>query len=424
MSTKPNEARQISSTFKFINQSDIDKGLDHLKKKYPNVDWSFVTPLPSSNSGKREFENKNSLTQAKRTSSFVFINQSDIDEGLDHLKNKYPNVDWSLVTPLPSSNPGKREFENKNSLTQAKRASPFVFLNQSDIDKGLDYLKKKYPNVDWSLVTPLPSPNSGKREFENKNTLTQAKRTSSFVFINQSDIDEGLDHLKNKYPNVDWSLVTPLPSSNSGKREFENKNSLTQAKRASPFVFLNQPDIVKGLDYLKKKYPNVDWSLVTPLPSSNSGKREFENKNSLTQAKKTSSFVFLNQSDIDKGLDHLKTKYPNVDWSFVTPLPSSNSGKRNQITESAKTDTNSYLNKRLYDEKKNLEILYSPRQEGNDIQEKQHKSEASHAKAKHRFFSSFDFPVPEADTKGVEHLKEKYPDVDWTVFEDDNTMDA
>ena len=193
---------------------------------------------------------------------------------------------------------------------------------------------------------------------------------------------------------------------------------------SSTFKFINQSDIDKGLDHLKKKYPNVDWSLVTPLPSSNSGKREFENKNTLTQAKRASSFVFLNQSDIDKGLDHLKKKYPNVDWSFVTPLPSPNSGKRNQIKESAETDTNSYPNKRLYDEKKNFEILYSPRQEGNDIQEKQHESEASHAKAKHRFFSSFDFPEPEADTKGVGHLKEKYLDVDWTMFEDDNTIDA
>ena len=248
--------------------------------------------------------------------------------------------------------------------------------------------------------------------------------SSTFKFINQSDIDKGLDHLKKKYPNVDWSLLAPLPSSNSGKREFENKNSLTQARRTSSFVFINQSDIDKGLDHLKKKYPNVDWSLLAPLPSSNSGKREFENKNSLTQAKRASSFVFLNQSDIDKGLDHLKKKYPNVDWSFVTPLPSPNSGKRNQIKESAETDTNSYPNKRLYDEKKNFEILYSPRQEGNDIQEKQHESEASHAKAKHRFFSSFDFPEPEADTKGVGHLKEKYLDVDWTMFEDDNTIDA
>ena len=419
ISTKSSEAndfkhpRQVQSSFKFLSQSDIDKGLDHLKKNYPNVDWSLVTPLPSPSSGKREFyrENKNTIGQAKRTSSFMFLNQSDIHKGLDYLKKKYPDVDWSIVTPLPSPSSGKREFENKNFLEEAKRSSSFIFLNQSDIDKGLDHLKKKYPNVDWSLLTLLPSPNSGKREFEEKNSLGQTKRTSSFMFLNQSDIDKGLDHLKKKYPNVDWSIVTPLPSPSSGKRDFEDKTFLRQPKRTSSFIFLNQSDIDKGLDHLKKKYPNVDWSLLTPLPSPNSGKREFE-EGSLGQTKRTSSFIFLNQSDIDKGLDHLKKKYPNVDWSLVTPLPSPNSGKReftDPITGSVRTDTKSYVSKRLYQKKKNLDIFDSSIQERNKIPEKQHE------KDKHRFFSSFFFPEPQ-DMKGQKYSQEKNPNVDWFAF--------
>ena len=406
------EEAKRSSSFIFLNQSDIDKGLDHLKKKYPNVDWSLVTPLRSPNSGKREFEEKNSLGQTKRTSSFMFLNQSDIDKGLDHLKKKYPNVDWSIVTPLPSPISGKREFEDMNSVRQAKRTSSFMFLNQSDIDKGLDHLKKKYPNVDWSIVTPLPSPISGKREFKDMNSVRQVKRTSSFMFLNQSDIDKGLGHLKKKYPNVDWSIVTPLPSPSSGKREFENKNFLEEAKRTSSFTFLNQSDIDKGLDHLKKKYPNVDWSILTPLPSPNSGKRELDDKNSIGQPKRTSSFIFLNQSDIDKGLDHLKKKYPNVDWSLVTPLPSPNSGKReltDQIMESVRTDTKSYASKKLYQEKKNLDILDYSIQERNKIPEKQHE------KDKHRFFSSFFFPEPQ-DMKEQKYSQEKSPNVDWFAF--------
>ena len=401
-----------TSSFMFLNQSDINKGLDYLKKKYPDVDWSIVTPLPSPSSGKREFENKNFLEEAKRSSSFIFLNQSDIDKGLDHWKKKYPNVDWSLLTPLPSPNSGKREFEEKNSLGQTKRTSSFMFLNQSDIDKGLDHLKKKYPNVDWSIVTPLPSPSSGKREFEDKTFLRQPKRTSSFIFLNQSDIDKGLDHLKKKYPNVDWSIVTPLPSSNSGKREIDDKNSIGQPKRTSSFIFLNQSDIDKGLDHLKKKYPNVDWSIVTPLPSPNSGKREIDDKNSIGQPKRTSSFIFLNQSDIDKGLDHLKKKYPDVDWSIVTPLPSPSSGKReftDPITGSVRTDTKSYVSKRLYQEKKNLDIFDSSIQERNKIPEKQHE------KDEHHFFSSFFFPEPQ-DMKGQKYSQEKSPNVDWFAF--------
>ena len=409
-----NSVRQVkrTSSFMFLNQSDIDKGLDHLKKKYPNVDWSIVTPLPSPSSGKREFEDKTFLRQPKRTSSFIFLNQSDIDKGLDHLKKKYPNVDWSIVTPLPSPNSGKREIDDKNSIGEPKRTSSFMFLNQSDIDKGLDHLKKKYPNVDWSIVTPLHSPSSGKREFEDKTFLRQPKRTSSFIFLNQSDIDKGLDHLKKKYPNVDWSIVTALPSPSSGKREFEDMNFVRQVKRTSSFMFLNQSNIDKGLDHLKKKYPNVDWSIVTPLPSPNSGKREIDDKNSIGQPKRTSSFIFLNQSDIDKGLDHLKKKYPDVDWSLVTPLSSPNSGKReftDPITGSVRTDTKSYVSKRLYQEKKNLDIFDTSIQERNKIPEKQHE------KDKHRFFSSFFFPEPQ-DMKGQKYSQEKYPNVDWFAF--------
>lgn len=100
--------RKLSSSFKFLNQSEINKGLDYLKTKYPNVDWSWI--FPTSNPGQKRVQEDNSLRQLKKgTSSFTFLNQSEIDKGLDYLKKKYPNVDWSWL--FPTINPGRREIE-------------------------------------------------------------------------------------------------------------------------------------------------------------------------------------------------------------------------------------------------------------------------------------------------------------------------
>jgi hypothetical protein len=113
-------------------------------------------------------------------------------------------------------------------------------------------------------------------------------------------------------------------------------------------------------------------------PTSSSGKREFKPKNSLEQTKRKSSFVFLNQSEIAKGLDYLKKKYPDVDWSSVTPT--SSSGKRefeDGIIESGRTKTNSAINEKVVQQKKSLRNLHSSIKQRNDIPERQHDSEGS-----------------------------------------------
>jgi putative NADH-flavin reductase len=440
--------RNPSSTFKFVNQSELAKGIDYLKKKYPDVDWSFVTPLPTpSISGKREFENKNSLEQTKK-SSFTFLNQSEIAKGLDYLKKKYPDVDWSFVTPLPTlagkrelehekrtfdfvnqseiakgfdylkkkypdvdwsfvmpvstSSPGKRELEHGNSLRQAKRT--FDFVTESEIAKGFDYLKKKYPDVDWSLVMPASTSSPGKRELEHGNSLRQAKRT--FDFLNQSEIAKGFDYLKKKYPDVDWSFVMPVSTSSPGRRELEHGNSLRQAKRT--FDFLNQSEIAKGFDYLKKKYPDVDWSFVMPASTSSPGRRELEHGNSLRQAKRT--FDFLNQSEIAKGFDYLKKKYPDVDWSLVMPASTSSPGRRELKGQIMESKTNSITNKRLLEQQKKSLLDSGSIQQRNDIPRKHHNSEgSSKQKARDDFTSSFEFLDPEEIKKGLEYLLEKHP---------------
>mgnify|MGYP002804068521 CR=1 FL=1 len=137
----------------------------------------------------------------------------------------------------------------------------------------------------------------------------------------------------------------------------------TKRNTSSNFTFLPISDIAKGLDYLKKKYPDVDWSAVTP--TSGTGRREFKNENLLKQAKRTSSFVFLNQSDIAKGLDYLKKKYPDVDWSAVTPT--SGTGRRELKSEIMDSNTNGILNEVAEELKKSFQIHDSSIQQRNDI---------------------------------------------------------
>ena len=336
-------------------------------------------------------------TKRNPSSTFKFVNQSELAKGIDYLKKKYPDVDWSFVTPLPTpSISGKREFESKNSLEQTKKSS-FTFLNQSEIAKGLDYLKKKYPDVDWSFVTPLPTL-AGKRELEH------GKRT--FDFVNQSEIAKGFDYLKKKYPDVDWSFVMPASTSSPGRRELEHGNSLRQAKRT--FDFLNQSEIAKGFDYLKKKYPDVDWSFVMPASTSSPGKRELEHGNSLRQAKRT--FDFLNQSEIAKGFNYLKKKYPDVDWSLVMPASTSSPGRRELKGQIMESKTNSITNKRLLDHQKKSFLDSGSIQQRNDIPRKHHNSEgSSKQKARDDFTSSFEFLDPEEVKKGLEYLLEKHP---------------
>jgi hypothetical protein len=295
--------------------------------------------------------------------------------------------------------PSQVNFLKRPEQTKRNPSSTFKFVNQSELAKGIDYLKKNYPDVDWSFVTPLPTPSiSGKREFENKNSLEQTKK-SSFTFLNQSEIAKGLDYLKKKYPDVDWSFVTPLPTL-AGKRELEHE------KRT--FDFVNQSEIAKGFDYLKKKYPDVDWSFVMPVSTSSPGRRELEHGNSLRQAKRT--FDFLNQSEIAKGFDYLKKKYPDVDWSLVMPASTSSSGRRELKGQIMESKTNSITNKRLLEQQKKSLLDSGSIQQRNDIPRKHHNSEgSSKQKARDDFTSSFEFLDPEEVKKGLEYLLEKHP---------------
>ena len=169
-------------------------------------------------------------------------------------------------------------------------------------------------------------------------------------------------------------------------------SDIGKAKRnpspTSTFTFLNQSEIAKGLDYLKKKYPDVDWSAVSPTSS----KREFGKENSLKQVKRTSSFVFLNQSEIAKGLDYLKKKYPDVDWSAVT-----STGKRelksNSIERKADEEKRSFQDPSI--------------QQRNDISE-----------VTEGFTSSLEFPGPEKRMERLEYL-EQSPEVDWSALKEE-----
>ncbi|CAB4016625.1 Hypothetical predicted protein [Paramuricea clavata] len=363
--------RNPSSTFKFVNQSELAKVIDYLKKKYPDVDWSLVTPLPTQSiSGKREFENKNSLEQTKN-SSFTFLNQSEIAKGFDYLNKTYPDVDWSFVTPLPTL-AGKGELEHGNRT--------FYFVNQSEIAKGFDYLNKTYPDVDWSFVTPLPTL-AGKGELEHGNR--------TFYFVNQPEIAKGFDYLNKTYPDVDWSFVTPLPTL-AGKGELEHGNRT--------FYFVNQSEIAKGFDYLNKTYPDVDWSFVTPLPTL-AGKKELEHGNR--------TFYFVNQSEIAKGFDYLNKTYPDVDWSFVMPLPTL-AGKgelehRNRtfyfVNQSEIAKGFDYLNKTYPDVDWSF-VMPLPALAG--------KGELEHGNRTFYFVNQSEI------AKGFDYLQKKYPNVNWT----------
>ena len=242
--------RNFKSSFKFINDTEIAKGLDYLKRAYPNVDWSLVTPLPTL-AGKREYEQTNSLEEPKRSfkSSFKFINDTEIAKGLDYLKKAYPNVDWSLVTPLPTL-AGKREYEQTNSLEEPKRSfkSSFKFINDTEIAKGLDYLKKAYPNVDWSLVTPLPTL-AGKREFKSRELESGTMKLNN---INENIVSE-----EKKSVQDDDSMQQREDI--AGKFHENKVTSDENVNDDSIFEFLEAEDELKE-EYLKEKYPHVDWT--------------------------------------------------------------------------------------------------------------------------------------------------------------------
>ena len=229
--------RNISNNFTFIPEPEIAKGLDYLKKKYPGVDWSAVTP--TSSTGKRDYNDENLLKQAKRTSSFVFLNQSEIAKGLDYLKKKYPGVDWSAVTP--TSTAGKREFSNEKLLKQAKRTSSFTFIDQSEIAKGIDYLKKKYPDVDWSAVTPTST--AGKRELKAE---IMDSRTNGIV-------NDMADELKKNFQILDSSIQqrNDIPAQHDG-----------QGTRNGFEWFLNPQKEVEELEHSEKKSPDQSTALI------------------------------------------------------------------------------------------------------------------------------------------------------------------
>ena len=106
----------------------------------------------------------------------------------------------------------------------------------------------------------------------------------------------------------------------------------------------------------------------------------------------TSTFTFLNQSEIAKGLDYLKKKYPDVDWSAVT-----STGKRelksNSIERKADEEKRSFQDPSI--------------QQRNDISE-----------VTEGFTSSLEFPGPEKRMERLEYL-EQSPEVDWSALKEE-----
>ena len=84
-----------------------------------------------------------------------------------------------------------------------------------------------------------------------------------------------------------------------------------------------------------------------------------------TKRNTSSNFTFLPISDIAKGLDYLKKKYPDVDWSAVTPT--SGTGRRELKSEIMDSNTNGILNEVAEELKKSFQIHDSSIQQRNDI---------------------------------------------------------